>query len=373
MSDHFSGPRAVAGPQCDICDFFAFPAPGHPGNLVLAMDLVPLADASSTFSPAIVHRFRVRSASTQSRAIVPGSDELTVDVRFAAGPGRRTGTCTTSVGRSVPMRVDESTQAGGLRAFAGLRADPFFLDFPAMQETLATGRLSFTDPGTLTGPAADTLGIVVEIDREVLADAGVGPLVAAVAETLSAGPLPIRLERVGRPEVKNLLLALRTQDPVNQDIDLRDLYNLEDPFHVGPDYRDAYRARLDANLAYMDTLDGAIGWPLGPDGEHPLTELFLADHLVANPFFGPWRSSTAASPRTCGCGPPGVARPCPGCSSCGNSNCPTTTIIPRWLSRWAASGPSSGMRWTWFPRAPKPPHAHGAVPELGDSGSSRHR
>jgi hypothetical protein len=291
VSDHFSGPRAVAGPQCDICDFFAFPSPGRPGNLVLAMDVVPRADSSSTFSDGIVYRFRVRPAEIEGRAVVPRTDELTVDVRFdAARPDGRggfvqTGTCTTSLGESVPVlvdAVDDSGRLGGLRAFAGLRSDPFFLDFAALQRTLASGRLAFDDPGTPAGPGADTLGIVVEIDRDVLAGAGFGPLLATVAETVSAGPLPIRLERVGRPEVKNFLLALQTQDLLNRTMDLRDLYNLEDPFHVGPDYRDAYRARLDANLAYMDTFDGAIGWPPAPNGEHPLTELFLADHLVVD-------------------------------------------------------------------------------------------
>ena len=69
---------------------------------------------------------------------------------------------------------------------------------------------------------------------------------------------------------------------MNRDIDLRDLYNLEDPFHVGPDYRGAYRNRLDANLAFLDTLDGAVGWPLGPHGEHPLTELMMSDFLVVD-------------------------------------------------------------------------------------------
>jgi Domain of unknown function (DUF4331) len=291
VSDHFSGPRAVAGPQCDICDFFAFPGPGRPGNLVLAMDVVPRADSSSTFSDAIVYRFRVRPAAIDGCAIVPGADELTVDVRFdAARPDGRggflqTGTCATSLGESVPVlvdTVDDGRRVSGVRAFAGLRSDPFFLDFGALQKALVTGRLAFDDPGTPAGPGADTLGIVVEIDRDVLAEAGIGPLVAAVAETVSAGPLPIRLERVGRPEVKNLLMALQSQDPVNRDIDLRDLYNLEDPFHVGPDYRNAYRARLDANLAFMDTFDGTVGWPLGPAGAHPLTQLFLADHLVVD-------------------------------------------------------------------------------------------
>jgi len=291
VSDHFSGPRALAGPQCDICDFFAFPGPQRPGNLVLAMDVVPRADSSSTFSDAIVYRFRVRLAAIDGRAIVPGTEELAVDVRFdAARPDGRggflqTGTCGTSLGESVPVlvdTVDDGRRVSGVRAFAGLRSDPFFLDFAALQKTLMTGRLAFDDPGTPAGPGADTLGIVVEIDRDVLAEAGIGPLVAAVAETVSAGPLPIRLERVGRPEVKNLLMALQSQDPVNRDLDLRDLYNLEDPFHVGPDYRRAYRARLDANLTYMDTFDGAVGWPVGPGGEHPLSELFLADLLVVD-------------------------------------------------------------------------------------------
>jgi hypothetical protein len=27
MSDHFSGPRALAGPAGDICDVYAFPSP----------------------------------------------------------------------------------------------------------------------------------------------------------------------------------------------------------------------------------------------------------------------------------------------------------------------------------------------------------
>ena len=35
MSDHFSGPRALAGPAGDICDVYTFPSPERPGHLVL--------------------------------------------------------------------------------------------------------------------------------------------------------------------------------------------------------------------------------------------------------------------------------------------------------------------------------------------------
>jgi hypothetical protein len=96
------------------------------------------------------------------------------------------------------------------------------------------------------------------------------------------GKLEIRLERLGRPEIKNLLLSVKVHDTVNRDIDLRDIYNLEDAFHVGPDYRGAYRARLNANLAFIDQINGVTDWPLSAEGAHPLTELLLADFLVVD-------------------------------------------------------------------------------------------
>ena len=54
MSDHFSGPRALAGPQCDICDFYAFSSPERTGNLVLVTNVVPNAAPGASFSEAIV-------------------------------------------------------------------------------------------------------------------------------------------------------------------------------------------------------------------------------------------------------------------------------------------------------------------------------
>lgn len=47
MSDHFSGPRAIAGPAGDTCDLYAFPSPERPDHLVLMMTVLPLPEASS--------------------------------------------------------------------------------------------------------------------------------------------------------------------------------------------------------------------------------------------------------------------------------------------------------------------------------------
>src|SRR5678815_1223657 len=77
-------------------------------------------------------------------------------------------------------------------------------------------------------------------------------------------------------------MSMKEYDQVNRDLEIRDLYNLEDAFHMSKEYRGVYRARLDANLAAIDRLDGTIDWPLGPDGAHPLTELLLQDYLVVD-------------------------------------------------------------------------------------------
>src|SRR5689334_7217999 len=63
MSDHFSGPRAIAGPTGDICDMYAFPSPERDGRLVLVMNVLPNAGADALFSDAIVCRFRLRPLS----------------------------------------------------------------------------------------------------------------------------------------------------------------------------------------------------------------------------------------------------------------------------------------------------------------------
>ena len=164
--------------------------------------------------------------------------------------------------------------------FAGPRWDPFIMDAPAALKTIATGKLAFTDPGTIYLDGKNILSLVVEIDCARLL--GGAELFAVVAETLTRGSLNVRIERAGRPEVPNLMLAPTQFDQVNRDLEIRDLYNMEDAFHLSSVYQHAYRSRLNANLAFWDSLDDKTDWPAGEDGAHPLTELMLADYLVVD-------------------------------------------------------------------------------------------
>jgi Domain of unknown function (DUF4331) len=293
MSDHISGPRALAEPVADITDVYAFPSPERPGSLVLLMNTLPFASPTALFSDGLVYRFRLRTvepATSDGRPTLTavGSDELVLDCVFApaaaatgTGALEQEGTCTSPTGESVRFRVNDTAggTGHGLRVFAGVRWDPFIMDAPAALRTIATGELAFTDPGDIYLDGKNVLGLVVEVDSALLAGS---PLVGVVAETLTRGTFNVRIERVGRPEVKNMMLAPKQFDTVNRDLEIRDLYNMEDAFAIGDSYRGAYRARLNANLAFWDGLDGKVDWATLRDHDHPLTDLVLADYLVVD-------------------------------------------------------------------------------------------
>jgi hypothetical protein len=291
MSDHISGPRALAEPRADITDVYAFPSPQDPQHLVMVLNTLPFAQPDSVFSDGLVYRFRLRplgrKPGAQPAPFEVGETEFVVDCVFDAPadqedgrPPRQQGTCTSPDGASVTFDVGDVSGARGpaVRVFAGVRWDPFFMDAPAALKTIATQQLCFTDPGAIYLDGKNVLSLVIELDLSLLP--GV-ELVGVLAETLTRGSLNVRIERGGRPEVKNLMLAPKQFDQLNRDLEIRDLYNMEDAFSLGESYTNAYRARLDANLAFWDSLDGKVDWAAGGE-HHPLTEVVLQDFLVVD-------------------------------------------------------------------------------------------
>src|SRR4029453_17870497 len=164
MADHFSGPRALADPASDITDVYAFPSPERPGQLVLVLDVFPIAVPPPLSSAALPYRFRLRPVAATTAggtpAFVPGADEWTFDLRFAPpapGGAAQAGACTAPGGAAISFRVgdEQPTQAPGLRIFAGQRLDPFFLDLAAESANHALERLTFRTQGVKNGEGAN--------------------------------------------------------------------------------------------------------------------------------------------------------------------------------------------------------------------------
>jgi hypothetical protein len=284
MSDHFSGPAVMGDPAVDITDFYAFPSPERPGNLVLIMDAFPLATSQSRFSDVVTYRFRLRPLTRSATGVTHGDPEYGIDVRFddvREDTRAQRGHVLTGDGRATSFIVGTPVEQGGIGVFAGLVSDPFFMDVEAALRTDLSGKLSF-DTAVNTVQLRDVLSIVVELPFAPVVDRfDGGTLVGVIAENVvTRRGKPLRLERLGRPEIKNFVLAGPMRDPRTKGIELRDLYNKEDAFALSRDYRPLYESRLDANLAFFDSLDGWTAWPLDTDGRHPLRDLLVGDFLI---------------------------------------------------------------------------------------------
>jgi hypothetical protein len=284
MSDHFSGPAVMGDPALDITDFYAFSSPERPGNLVLIMDVFPMATPQALFSDVVTYRFRLRPLTRWGDGIAAGTAEHTIDVRFddvPEGTSVQKGIIATSDGREANFVVGECLEKDGMRVFAGLVSDPFFMDVEAALRTDLSGKLSF-DTAVNTVHFRDVLSIVIEVPfAQILRQFDGITLIGAISETLvTRRGKPIRIERLGRPEIKNFVLGNPMRDPRTKGVELRDLYNKEDAFTLSKEYRPLYESRLDANLAFFDGLDGKTAWPLATDGHHPLRDLFMDDFLI---------------------------------------------------------------------------------------------
>jgi hypothetical protein len=258
MSDHFSGPAVMGDPALDITDFSAFPSPERPGYLVLIMDVFPLATSQSFFSDVVTYRFRLWPLTSLGCSITQGTAEYTIDIIFddvPEGTSLQKGNVVTSDGREASFVVAERFEQDGMRVFAGLVSDPFIMDVEATLRTDISGKLSF-NTAVNTVDFRDVLSIVVEVPFASIVRHFDGiTLVGAIAENVvTRRGKPIRIERLGRPEIKNVVLANSTRDP--KGVELRDLYNKEDAFSVSNEYRPLYESRVNASLAFFDGLDG---------------------------------------------------------------------------------------------------------------------
>ena len=123
MSDHISGPRALAEPIADITDVYAFPSPETPGDLVLVINTLPFAPPDGRFSDGLIYRFRLRPLTpaggpTGSAPFHVGTEELVFDCVFSDqshGAGREDG-------RSLAVRG--ATRARPRSGRSGARCGP---------------------------------------------------------------------------------------------------------------------------------------------------------------------------------------------------------------------------------------------------------
>ncbi|MFT3717347.1 SRPBCC family protein [Pseudorhodoferax sp.] len=287
MSDHIDGPRTLSDPPADISDLFAFTSPEDPSRTVVALDVFPGAGADAVFSNAIDHAIAIRRvtvAGTGDAAKFQAGDQDLVrfSCRFGglerAGPGAKPvqrGTCTLPDGRTLTVTVNDekgtATPDGVFRIFAGLRSDPFYL-------AVNVGTLQKL-PNLLLHD--NVLAIVIEFDTRRVLDPDKGSLFGVVAETvplprpgIPVGPIPARIDWIGRPEQTNIRL-----NPIAKGgLDLRDLWNQQTPFAIAPEVAPLFRQRLKESFERYDMMDGRADW--SPAALAANVNVFFDDFLL---------------------------------------------------------------------------------------------
>jgi hypothetical protein len=286
MSDHVDGPRSIGDPPADVSDLFAFTSPENPGRTVLAMCVFPSAGTSAVFSNVLDYAIAVRRVTIagigNAAKFQPAAEEMRFVFRFeildhdASGKVSQHSTCTLPDGREVPLTVHDeqggSTPEGDVRAYAGLRSDPFYLawiiaDFRPVPNLLEHDNV---------------LCMVVEFDTSLFLDRANGSLFGVIAETVPArqpsGHVshPVaRIDWVGRPEQTNIRLT--NPGLVGVD-DIRDLWNQQKPFEISADLQPLFLQRLKDSFAEYDMRDGMADWT--PEVLAANANVFLDDFLL---------------------------------------------------------------------------------------------
>ena len=182
-ADHREAPGSAGDPAADLADVYAWhDAASNRLTVVLTYDglAAPVPGSAGTFDADVLYAVNIDNTGDFV------ADRI-VSVRFAEAPRGRLGM--DKKGRSaerwvmiidnlpgsnpsVTVPVERSVNLpGGLRAFAGLRDDPFFFDLQGFQTTLQTGTLAF-DATRDSFAGMNASAIVLEMNLATALDGG---------------------------------------------------------------------------------------------------------------------------------------------------------------------------------------------------------
>ena len=183
-ADHIDAP-GVASTSSDITDFYAFESPESSSNLVFVANLQgllsPGATSTASFDEDVMVEFNIDNTGDYV-------EDLVIQCYFengkmkVYGPVKPSQTGTTSKLETSDLSVTVDVTAyqdapvinssNGVKAFAGPRDDPFFMDFAQYGEIIAGNATSFNDPGSDTFAGTNVMSVVVEVAKSQIGGSG---------------------------------------------------------------------------------------------------------------------------------------------------------------------------------------------------------
>lgn len=189
-ADHIDAP-AVTGPNStspsnDITDIYAFQSPTDNSRMVFVLNTQGLMSPETTegakFGNGLMYEFNIDNTGDNVEDLVIQclfqSQKMKVYGPVAvSNPGTTSTVLTngpvadvqvTPYGKAAPFT---STNAEGVKIFAGPRDDPFFFDLAQFKKVIAGSETGFRDPGMDTFAGTNVMSIVVEVPKSMLGSA----------------------------------------------------------------------------------------------------------------------------------------------------------------------------------------------------------
>lgn len=230
-ADHVDGPETSHNRHGDLADLYAFPTNNgqslavvlnvHPFRSRLdSLSLETLGFATAGLDHDITLKIDIRKVAIvgQPAELQPQADSYALTCTFAKA---QTLTCMDTDGRAFETPFDETAEVDGAKLFFGKAADPFFFDAEWALCVTRFADMSVLDRevGKNTLERQNLFSLVFEIPASRLFDGSAG-LVGIVGQSLVDGE---PYDRVGRPEVTNVMMATRHVPEVVDE--LRDDFN----------------------------------------------------------------------------------------------------------------------------------------------------
>ena len=183
-ADHIDAPVSSADAPADINDLFVFTSPENASNVVFAITMNPLIPpteaAAASFDPNVLYQWKIDTNAD-------GAEDMVLQARVIGDGGQQTlvvrGPSTPQTTGTMSMELDETPlisgrvssasdteviDQDGVRAFAGVRDDPFYIDLTRLTEVLSGTQSSFRNPGVDALAGVNTLAIVIELPKSML-------------------------------------------------------------------------------------------------------------------------------------------------------------------------------------------------------------
>ena len=190
-SDHQDTPEVELNPTMDINDVYAFPGSTADRVALIVTTSSPIAGTGASFDPNLLYQLKIDNTGDAIEDLVFqvtfNSGLLAAQQVRVVGPvaPATPGTLSTLVNSTAVVEGAVGTVLGsttGVQVFAGLRADPFFIDLEQFFKILpdrrpSTGALSgpptaqaasFRNPGVDLLRPFNALAIVIEVPKSQL-------------------------------------------------------------------------------------------------------------------------------------------------------------------------------------------------------------